>query len=415
MATAKSAQSFKPMVVGSSSSQVYSSQTQRARFRPIPNISTMAVANNPQRYQALRFPLASRPASTGIVGQPIQYGSTNPYSLLGNNSVSTGASPESSLWQNLATGLLGPGMGGMGMGGMGASPMMMGSPYNMNGMTGTGMNPLVTSMMGGLTAPGLIGNTSPYAYNAYNSYNNYTSAISPGNFAAQSLQFQQQQYRQMYTPAAFNNYNNFNNGRPYSPMVYTGRPPAFAIQQMSVSARQLEGHRCSPRDTNPAVCMACNIYFESGNQSQEGMRAVGGTVMTRVRSNGYPNTVCGVVYQGHNRPNGLGAQYSWTNDGRAHILPRGPVMERILQASEQSLVQGPTGYTNYYAYRQIAQPYWARPGTECSRTLTDPLGAHQFCAVRASLNRTSADWLMAEGIRDVRQIASTESASSGAR
>jgi len=43
--------------------------------------------------------------------------------------------------------------------------------------------------------------------------------------------------------------------------------------------------------------MANIIYCEAGNQSYEGMLAVGAVVMNRVRSSVFPNTIVGVVYQ----------------------------------------------------------------------------------------------------------------------
>lgn len=44
-------------------------------------------------------------------------------------------------------------------------------------------------------------------------------------------------------------------------------------------------------------CMARAMYFESNRSSDEGMLAVGTVVMNRVRSDKFPDTVCGVVGQ----------------------------------------------------------------------------------------------------------------------
>ncbi|MDO5606473.1 MAG: cell wall hydrolase [Paracoccus sp. (in: a-proteobacteria)] len=48
---------------------------------------------------------------------------------------------------------------------------------------------------------------------------------------------------------------------------------------------------------NEMACMTRVIYFESHRSSREGMIAVGNVVMNRVRSDQFPNTVCGVVTQ----------------------------------------------------------------------------------------------------------------------
>ncbi len=43
--------------------------------------------------------------------------------------------------------------------------------------------------------------------------------------------------------------------------------------------------------------MSAIIYSEAGNQSYAGKKAVGIVVMNRVRSNQFPNTIAGVIYQ----------------------------------------------------------------------------------------------------------------------
>ncbi|GLK65073.1 MULTISPECIES: cell wall hydrolase [Paracoccus] len=44
-------------------------------------------------------------------------------------------------------------------------------------------------------------------------------------------------------------------------------------------------------------CMERAMYFESNRSSRDGMIAVGSVVMNRVRSDKFPNSVCGVVGQ----------------------------------------------------------------------------------------------------------------------
>ena len=45
-------------------------------------------------------------------------------------------------------------------------------------------------------------------------------------------------------------------------------------------------------------CLTQAVYHEARNQSDEGQRAVAQVVLNRVRHPSYPNSVCGVVYQG---------------------------------------------------------------------------------------------------------------------
>lgn len=62
-------------------------------------------------------------------------------------------------------------------------------------------------------------------------------------------------------------------------------------------------------------CMATAIYFEARGESIKGQIAVGQVIMTRVRSTFYPNTICGVVYQGQWNKNAC--QFSFACDGVA--------------------------------------------------------------------------------------------------
>ena len=55
-------------------------------------------------------------------------------------------------------------------------------------------------------------------------------------------------------------------------------------------------------------CLALNIYHEARGESLLGRKLVAQVTVNRVRHNGFPDTVCGVVRQSK--------QFSWTHDGR---------------------------------------------------------------------------------------------------
>ncbi len=63
--------------------------------------------------------------------------------------------------------------------------------------------------------------------------------------------------------------------------------------------------------------LSCIIFAEAGNQSYRGKLAVGNVVMNRVKSNLFPNTISGVVYQsGYSRAYGRTIyQFSPVGDG----------------------------------------------------------------------------------------------------
>lgn len=60
-------------------------------------------------------------------------------------------------------------------------------------------------------------------------------------------------------------------------------------------------------------CMATAVYFEARDEPLRGQIAVAQVVMTRVRSEYYPMTICGVVYQNQWRKNSC--QFSFACDG----------------------------------------------------------------------------------------------------
>ena len=70
-------------------------------------------------------------------------------------------------------------------------------------------------------------------------------------------------------------------------------------------------HDLSPKAKQQVECLAQNMYFESGHESEKGQIAVGMVTMNRVKSGVFPNTVCGVVKQ-KNLINGVHVcQFSW--------------------------------------------------------------------------------------------------------
>jgi spore germination cell wall hydrolase CwlJ-like protein len=74
----------------------------------------------------------------------------------------------------------------------------------------------------------------------------------------------------------------------------------------------------------PVACLAQAIYFEGGNQTVDGMEAIGHVIMNRVESTGFPDTICGVVRQGP-RDGGpitrYRCQFTYFCDGKGDTFP----------------------------------------------------------------------------------------------
>lgn len=117
-------------------------------------------------------------------------------------------------------------------------------------------------------------------------------------------------------------------------------------------------------------CMALNLYFEARNQdTDEAMAAVGFTTLNRVAAKGYPNTVCGVVYQGQRTADGgyrkHRCQFSWVCDGvsdqpRLHNKIEVAAWERAQTVAERVLfgtIDNPVGNATMY-HATYVSPYW---------------------------------------------------------
>jgi len=71
----------------------------------------------------------------------------------------------------------------------------------------------------------------------------------------------------------------------------------------------------SPLDRVRALnCLANAVYYEAGNEPEEGQRAVAQVVLNRVRHPAWPDSVCGVVYEGTGRAD-LHCQFTFSCNG----------------------------------------------------------------------------------------------------
>jgi hypothetical protein len=106
-------------------------------------------------------------------------------------------------------------------------------------------------------------------------------------------------------------------------------------------------------------CLSQAIYYEARSQSDDGQRAVAQVVLNRVRHPAFPNSVCGVVYQGSQRS--TGCQFTFTCDGSMNGGVRPDAWERARRIAESALrgsVYRPVGLaTNYHT--TAIHPYWA--------------------------------------------------------
>ena len=132
-------------------------------------------------------------------------------------------------------------------------------------------------------------------------------------------------------------------------------------------------------------CLAQAIYYEAGGEGEPGQRAVAQVVVNRVRSLAFPNTVCGVVYQGAERV--TGCQFTFTCDGSLARTPSQAGFDRALKVARQALsgkVDDVVGNATHY-HANFVVPYWAS-----SLDKVKTIGAHIFYLIRGPLGSPGA-------------------------
>ncbi len=106
-------------------------------------------------------------------------------------------------------------------------------------------------------------------------------------------------------------------------------------------------------------CLTSAAYYEAGNESDDGIRAVAQVVLNRARHPAFPSSVCGVVFQGSTRA--TGCQFTFTCDGSLLRRPNAGSWaraRRIAQAALGGFVHAPVGWATHY-HADYVMPYWA--------------------------------------------------------
>ncbi len=132
-------------------------------------------------------------------------------------------------------------------------------------------------------------------------------------------------------------------------------------------------------------CLANAVYYEAASEALGGQRAVAQVVLNRVAHPSYPNSVCGVVYQGSERR--TGCQFSFTCDGSLGRKPSRTGMARARMVAQDALsgtVYEPVGLATHYHTVWI-HPYWA-PSLDHIGTV----GAHRFYKWRGAAGKPNA-------------------------
>lgn len=141
----------------------------------------------------------------------------------------------------------------------------------------------------------------------------------------------------------------------------------------------------APEYNRALRCLTQAVYYEAALEPTDGMQAVAQVVLNRVRDPNYPNTVCGVVYEGAERV--TGCQFSFTCDGS---LARAPVAwawkraDQVARAALNGFVAARVGTATHY-HADYVLPYWSPSLGKITQ-----IGAHIFYRWRGSPGETAA-------------------------
>lgn len=176
--------------------------------------------------------------------------------------------------------------------------------------------------------------------------------------------------------------------------LYSGSPGEDLVR--SRPGPSLEGpapappfylHASSPAQWNRAVrCLTDAIYYEAAQEPEEGQRAVAQVIVNRVRDPHFPNSVCGVVYEGWRRR--TGCQFSFACDGS---IRRRHEAQQTWDGLRPLAIQALSGYvvpqvgtaTHYYA--DYVKPNWL-----ASVAVVAQIGKHVFCSWRGRAGQVGA-------------------------
>jgi hypothetical protein len=168
---------------------------------------------------------------------------------------------------------------------------------------------------------------------------------------------------------------------PTMPLLNAVMPPFYLS-----NVNALEGERA-------LHCLTLAVYFEAASESLDGQRAVAQVVLNRVRHPAWPDTVCGVVFQGSERR--TGCQFSFTCDGALRrIISRKPwesAQSVAFLALHGSVMEEVSVATHYHT--DWVAPYWA----PSLRKLTK-VGTHIFYTWTGRGGTPSAFRMRHEGV-----------------
>lgn len=177
--------------------------------------------------------------------------------------------------------------------------------------------------------------------------------------------------------------------RPLTPEQALAANAAIAVARLPVEtpipfAIPASGNFVTMRHS-AVDCLTAAVYYEAANEPDQGQRGVAQVVLNRVRHPAFPNSVCGVVFQGSERR--TGCQFSFTCDGSLARRPSQSGWIRARIVAELALagrIEPSVGMATHY-HANYVLPYWAS-----SLDKVNTIGAHIFYKWKGFWGKRSA-------------------------
>lgn len=112
-------------------------------------------------------------------------------------------------------------------------------------------------------------------------------------------------------------------------------------------------------DSRDLDCLTTAVYYEARGEGRAGMQAVAQVILNRARHPAYPQSVCGVVYQGAGRR--TGCQFSFVCNGAINGRRESGAWERSRQVAASALggsVFAPVGNATHF-HTTAVRPSWS--------------------------------------------------------
>lgn len=132
-------------------------------------------------------------------------------------------------------------------------------------------------------------------------------------------------------------------------------------------------------------CLAEAMYYEARGEGMEGEKAIAEVVFHRMKTPGYPRSICGVVYE--RAAPGHGCQFSFTCNGQLHLVRRVGAWANATRLAER-ILSGIVRLGNETGDAISFHATGIEPGWSDGLVRTIQIGNHVF--YRASPRSTSS-------------------------